>query len=118
MKSRLSSYLLSKGGRLHLNRKGDSAVGISVPSSWIAGMQATLVLALTAGLLFDQPLTVVLALALSALLVTQDEEGAPAEYRPVTALLVLAGLLFLADYATYAWGISLFCGAIALVTLL
>jgi len=91
---------------------------ISVPSSWLPGLQAALILTLAAGFFFDQPLALILALALSALLMTQDEEGVPAEYRPVTALLIIAGLLFLAEYATVAWGIALFCAAYAAAVLL
>src|SRR5690554_7787993 len=92
-------------------------MGISLPSSWIPGLQAATVLILTAGFFIDQPLSVVLAIALSALVMTQDEEGAPAEYRPVTALLILAGLLFLAEYSAIAWGLALFCAAFALLVL-
>lgn len=93
-------------------------MGISVPSSWLTGLQAATVLILTAGFFFDQPLSVVLAIALSALLMTQDEEGASPEYKPVTALLILSGLLFLAEYSAVAWGIALVCAAYSLAVLL
>lgn len=92
-------------------------MGISVPSSWITGMQGLLTLLLAASFAFDQPLGIIAALGLSALLMTQDEEGAPPEYRPVTTLLVIAGLLFLADYPAWGWGISLACGAFSLLVL-
>ena len=92
-------------------------MGISLPSSWLPGLQAATVLLLTAGSFFDQPLSVVPAIALAALVMSQDEEGAPAEFRPLTALLVLAGLLFLADYATYAWTLALVAAAYGLVVL-
>lgn len=92
-------------------------MGISVPSSWIAGLQAIVVLVLTAGFLVDQPLGVVLALAFSGLLMTQDEEGAPTEYRPITALLILSGLLFLAEYPTVGWGLALLCAALSIAAL-
>lgn len=92
-------------------------MGISLPGSWIPGLQAATVLVLTAGFFFDQPLSVVLAIVLSALVMSQDEEGAPAEFRPITALLVLVGLLFLAEYATIAWTLALVCAAYALLVL-
>jgi|SRR5690606_16726483 len=98
-------------------KKGDGLMGISLPSSWLPGLQAATVLLLTAGFFFDQPLSVVPAIALAALVMSQDEEGAPAEFRPLTALLVLAGLLFLADYATYAWTLALVAAAYGLVVL-
>lgn len=92
-------------------------MGISLPSSWLPGLQAATVLILTAGFFFDQPLSVALAIALSALIMAQDEEGAPAEFRPITALLVLVGLLFLADYVTIAWTLALVCAAYGLLVL-
>lgn len=92
-------------------------MNVSIPNSWIPSLQAFLVLAVSAGFLFDRPLVTLVALAASAIIMTQDDGGVPKEHRPVTLLLGVAGVLFLAGFVQAAWAVALVGTVLSLAAL-
>lgn len=93
-------------------------MGISLPKSWLSGLQAMVALLIATSFMLNQPLGIIPAFLLCALIMTQEDERVSPEYRPMTMLLIVSGLLFFAEYTAIAWGISLFCSLLSLAVLL
>jgi hypothetical protein len=81
-------------------------MNISVPASWIPGIQAVLILSGAVGFLLDIPLILLLPLFSSVLLIMQEDPRA-VEYKPVLTLLALSLAVFLFSLNHIGWALSL-----------